>query len=255
MSQITDGRPRVLRAFVQDASVRNHTFFSSSDGNFTQVKGEAEARAAMPGANVIAYEQPPLEKLRDPLTGRLPTDPPSPQSARVAPDIPGDVAAAHPLAGLPLPIEAVQAAHRPREPGEDDNDPPDDDQDASTAKDDQQAEISNLVHDLAKSMARLAISVAKDGIPKLKPGTGSDVRPTTKPRVATGGSKPTTTPPAKPYRATAEDIAEARRNGAGKAVDEANARVTDGVDQLKEAGFDVPLHYVWDPISSRYRIM
>jgi hypothetical protein len=103
-------------------------------------------------------------------------------------------------------------------------------------------------------MAKLAISVAKDGIPKLKPGTSTDVRPSVKPRGPAGGTQPTTTPPATAYRLTAADLVDARRAGAGKAVDDANARVTDGVDPLKEAGFDVPLHFEWDPISARYRI-
>jgi hypothetical protein len=251
MSHVSDDRPRVLRLFVQDANVRNHTFFASSDGNFVQVRQEAKEQATMPGERVVAYEQNEQEKMRDPLTGRLPTDLPPPQTG-VVPGISGEAAAAHPLAGLPLPIETVQKAHRPTEPGEDEDDDPD--EASNKAKDKADAEVSQLVVDLARSMAKLAISVAKDGIPKLKQGSGRDVRPTTKPRVPMGGSKPTTTPPAQSYRATAQDIRDAQIAGAGKAVDEMNTRVTDGVDPLKEAGFDVPLHFEWDSISCRYRI-
>jgi hypothetical protein len=118
--------------------------------------------------------------------------------------------------------------HRPTEPGEDSDEP---------GKDN---EVRGLVVELVRSVARLAISVAKSGIPRPAPTPpvqhdtrGKDVAP---------------------HRVSAADIADARRAGAGKAVDEANARVTDGIDPLKEAGFEVPLRYVWDPISARYRI-
>lgn len=116
-------------------------------------------------------------------------------------------------------------------------DGPNDDEDDDEPSD----EVKGLVVQLVGSMGKLARVLVTDGI-----------KPSTKP-VATGG-KPSTVPPAQPYRATAADIRDAQIAGAGKAVDGMNARVTDGTDPLKEAGFDVPLHYQWDPISARYRI-
>lgn len=174
----TPNQPRVFHAFVSDASARNHMFFSSSDGNFTQVQQEAQALAAAPGARVIAYEQNEQEKMRDPLTGRV--------------------------------------------PGEDDQD------------DEPSDEVQKLVVQLAGSMGKLTRALVTDGIPR---------------RAAA-----TVPPAAKPYRAAASDVRAAQIAGAGKAVDEMNTRVFDGTEPLKEAGFDVPLQYVWDPISCRYRI-
>jgi hypothetical protein len=211
--------PRVLHAFVHDsgfAIARDRAAARradrSTDGNLEQVKQEANELAAAPAARVIAYEQSEAEKQHVPI----------PEDERA-----NELAAA--------------AAHRPTEPGEDEDDP------------DKDNEVRGLVVELSKAMARLAISVAKDGIPQLKAGNGADTRPSTKPPVRAGG-RPTTAPPAQPYRGTAADIRDAQIAGAGKAMDEANARVTDGVDPLKEAGFDVPLHFEWDSISCRYRI-
>lgn len=206
MSQITDHSkqwppvlPRVLHAFVHDsgfAIARDRAAARrGADGNLAQVQKEAEQRAAEPGARVIAYEQSEEEKRHVPI----PEDVQSNEGA------------------------AAAAAHRPTEPGEDDDEP------------DKDNVVRGLVVELARSLTRLAISVAKNGVP----------RPT--PPVRT---KDATTR----HLASAADIADARRAGAGKAVDEANTRVTDGTDPLKEAGFEVPLRYVWDSISARYRI-
>lgn len=189
-------RGRVFHAFVQDASARNHMFFASSDGNFETVQQEAQTLAAAPGARVIAYEQNEEEKMRDPLT-----------------------------------LKTTTPAHRPSEPGEDD-------QDDGEPSD----EVKGLVVELSRAMARLTISIAKNGLPK--PVESKDTQP----------EASTAIPGGKTYRASAADVRAAQVAGAGKAVDEMNTRVLDGIEPLKEAGFDMPLRYEWDPISCRYRI-